>query len=703
MLLLLLYVQPPRGGGGGGAALGLFVYLFILFATVRTIPYPPHIGRTFAKLFEAPTMLAVTLGAATWFGYEFVTFFTHTRWGFLLRLVSGYPIGLMYQSFAALILQYYIPWGFTHLAAVLASLGVPSIIFSFLNSRSRVRNFLHFRVLDYFVLTFWAVFIVARLSFVYFQGGEYTRGACYSDFSFHLGLISSIAIGCNVNRTSLFRFETVICAGSPLAYPIFVNFHAAFLVSDCNMSFPNAMKWSAFVVGICFVYLIHALTLHFTNGDSWAAALSLPLWAFSGGLGFLEIADYGVNPAENAGNYIHDFNNHKVAFWFQSLTHIFHPQRSATFAMPLCYIAINALLCAVKMFEWRFFLFAALVVGITPQVQVHAFVALAIFSMVLAAVTLPFDHRWKRAAWGWAIFGIIANTIALPLWFPFLGRASGSDQFLAFRPIWRSHTYSPIGGFFSLWWKSLGVFGLIAIIFGHAVADLSQIRSYSASMAVFLVASVVMFQPWELDNCKIFQDGWIPLAVPFVAQYFTRVFRLAGNSVVRALVVGLFFSCLGSGLINLVIHEGYPGGIRQADTAMAGDWVAENSPVHAIFHAPDSHVLIPSACYAGRPLFQGYGGWTDSHGLTNLTRAVLIAPFDRGEKPEEAKKEKVGYQMKIEISPEEQHRFSQIEWWEPVMAYGNYQVWKLAYEGTTGSTKPAQTRRARSEEKSNRS
>jgi hypothetical protein len=25
---------------------------------------------------------------------------------------------------------------------------------------------------------------------------------------------------------------------------------------------------------------------------------------------------------------------------------------------------------------------------------------------------------------------------------------------------------------------------------------------------VFAVSSVVMFQPWALDSCKIFQDGW---------------------------------------------------------------------------------------------------------------------------------------------------------------------------------------------------
>jgi hypothetical protein len=636
-------------------------------------------------------MLAVSLASATWFGYETVTFFTHKHWSFLLRLFSGYPIGIIYQSFTALVLQYYMPWGNAHLAAVLAVLGVPSAVFYCINARARVRNRIQIRVMDVIFLTIAAAFIVTRLSLVYFKDGEKTRGACYSDFSFHLGLISSIAIGCNVNRSGLFRFETVISAGSPLAYPIFVNFHAAFLFVDCNVTFPDSMKWTAFLIGICFVFLIYSLTLQFTNGDSWAAALSLPLWGFTGGLGFLEVFDFGLKSTNSGTNYIHDFNQHKKAFWFQSLTHVFHPQRSATFAMPLCYITINALLCGVQQFDWRFFLLAALVVGVTPQTQVHAFAALAFFSLALAAVTFPFDGRFRRASLCWALFGLVANAIALPLWLPFAGRASSSNEFLSYKPIWTNPNYARIGGFFSLWWKSLGVFGLISLVFGYAVADAPQIRVYSAAMAVFFVASTVMFQPWELDNCKIFQDGWLPLAVGFVSQYFTRIWRQTSSFVIRTFLLILFFCCLGSGFLNLLFYEGYSGYLYGIGESQTGNWVAENSPVHSIFHATIEHVLVPCAAYAGRPLFQGYGGWTLSHGLLNSSRSVLVSQFDQGEMPGALREQHVDYLMKLFPSESDIQKISGIAWWEPVMSYSHYVVWKFSLEPHA----PAKTRSSR--------
>jgi hypothetical protein len=621
-------------------------------------------------------MLAVTLAGASWFGYELTTFFTHKRWHFLLRVFAGYPIGLIYQSFAALILQYYIPWGHTHLFAVLLTLGIPSIFLYIVNSRARVRNFISLRMIDLLILSLSAAFVVFRLHLVYFEKGEQTRGACYSDFSFHLGLISSLALGCNVNRSSLFHFETVISAGSPLAYPIFVNFHSAFLLADCDVSFPNAMRWSAFLVGICCVFLIHALAMRFTNEDSWAAALSLPLWGFTGGLGFLETFDYGVKRINAHLNYIHDFNNNKKAYWLQSLTHIFHPQRSATFALPLCYTAINALLCGVEKFQWNFFLFAGLIVAVTPQTQVHAFVALACFSIALAAVTFPFDARWKTAVRCWTVFGVAANAIALPLWLPFVGRASKSN-FLSFRPIWENRIYTPNGSFFGLWWKSLGVFGLISLVFGYAVADAKQIRLYLAAMAVFFIASTVMFQPWDLDNCKVFQDGWLPLAVPFVGQYFSRIWRRSPHFVIHLFLILLFCSALGSGILNLILYEGYGSHIRHASRVLSGMWVAENTPVHSIFHSTTGEVMIPSACYAGRPLFQGYLGWTDSHGLTNASRNELVRSFDIGDLPGVAQAEGVLYNMKISPSADILAQFADKSWYEPVMSYEAYWIWKL--------------------------
>lgn len=625
-------------------------------------------------------MLPIALSSAGWFGYELVTSLARNKWDLLTRLCSGFPIGFIYQAFLALVVQYYISWGRLHLSIVLGVMIVISLILHLYNSTFHPSLRIKLKIIDILALSLASFFLVYRLSLVYFRDGIYTRGACYSDFSFHTQLISSFAVGCNVNRSSLFRFETVMSAGNELAYPVFVNFHAAFLVSDCGASWPDSMKWSAFCVGACFVVLIHALTMRFTEGDSVAAACAIPLWMFSGGMGFLDIFRYGLDRRASKVNYIHSFGDGKSTFWFQSMTHIFHPQRSATFALPLCYIAMNALLTGITKFEWRFFVLAALAVGVTPQTQVHAYVAMALFSIVLAATTFPFNRKWISAVKCWAIFGIVANVIAFPLCVPYLDRTADGHDFFDFRPIWKnpSYTTSKRFAFLNVWWRALGVFGMISLIFGYAVCNERQIRIYSASMVVFIVSSAIMFQPWELDNCKVFQDGWMPLAIGFVGQYFSKAWRRTSSRVFKSILCILFCSCIASGLLNMATYESYSGHLYSSEDAEAGKWASENTSPHAIYHAPND-VLVPTASYAGRRLFYGYRGWIQSHGLLNETRDSLSHSFNKGDNPESCLQNNISYTIAFE-SRFSEHAVIDRDWWELIFEFGRYRIWKLTYQ-----------------------
>jgi hypothetical protein len=457
-------------------------------------------------------------------------------------------------------------------------------------------------------------------------------------------------------------------------------------MADCDVSIQYAMKWSAFLVGICQVFMIHALSMKFTKGDSMASCLAIPLWFFSGGLGFLEVLDYGLCQNSDS-NYIHDLLKNRHLFWFQSLTHIFHPQRSATFAMPLCYITIYALLEGTDTFNWKFFALAGIIVGITPQTQAHAFVSLAIFAIVLSVVCFPFSESglYGKAIKCWVIFGVIANVIAFPLWIPFVSRASENSEFFDIRPNWNMESYVDCSNplrFFVLWWRSLGVFGVVALFFGWTTADWSQIRQYFASMGVFFVASVVMFQPWELDNCKVYQDGWMPLALGFVGQYFSKLLSLSKSVIMKLVLFLLLITCCCSGLLSLITYERWQIPFASIAELGAGQWVAENSPRMAIFHAKNSETMVPASCYGGRRLFEGYRGWVTSHGLNNRTRTLYSAYFDDGGREKEAREENIGYMI---LSASEE--YSQKSWavdahhsWEPVFGFAQYRIWKMRDE-----------------------
>jgi hypothetical protein len=38
-----------------------------------------------------------------------------------------------------------------------------------------------------------------------------------------------------------------------------------------------------------------------------------------------------------------------------------------------------------------------------------------------------------------------------------------------------------------------------------------------------------MFQEWELDNTKLLHDGWLPVAVGLVGQYFAFLFARSSH------------------------------------------------------------------------------------------------------------------------------------------------------------------------------
>ncbi|OHT10498.1 hypothetical protein TRFO_20161 [Tritrichomonas foetus] len=624
-------------------------------------------------------MIIPTLACACWCGYEVVTALARNKWDFLLRVFSGIPLGIIYQSFFVLIIQYFIPWGFNLGVIVIISFSIISIILHYFNNRFHPSLRIRMKVIDALSILISMLFVFVRLELIYFEEGRFTRGAAYSDFSFHTELASSFAIGFNTNRTSFLGFETPMSSGSPLAYPILVNYYSAFLYSCCEVTYPIAFRWPTLLIGISFVYIIHSLTLYYTH-DSLAAALSLPLWAFSGGLGFLEVFDYGIAPLNSGVNYIHEFHKRKNVFWFQSLTHIFHPQRSATFALPLCYITILSLICGIEKFEWRFFLLAALAVGITPQTQVHAYAALAIFSIALAAITLPLNDQFFKAAFCWTIFGLSANIIALPLCLPYFDRTEKNNDFFNVKPIWHDKRYAePPFAFFKVWWNALGVFFVISLFCGFATASQHQIKIYFAGLAVFLVASTIMFQPWELDNCKVFQDGWMPIAVGFVAQFFSKVLQKSHSTIINLFMLILFFASIGSGFLSLITYENYRGHIYSQADEQAGKWIAENTPVDAIFYQSKDHVMAPSASYAGRRLFFGYSGWMSSHGLMNATRYSALNSLENGINPETNHNFNVKYVV-VDLNEKNTKSFDDAKFYSKVMEIGQYVLYNFIDE-----------------------
>ncbi|KAH0787073.1 hypothetical protein GPJ56_009071 [Histomonas meleagridis] len=446
-----------------------------------------------------------------------------------------------------------------------------------------------------------------------------TKGAAYSDLPFHLNLISSFVYGCNNPRDSFFSVNTPFFAGEPLAYPIIPNYHAAATM----VTGLTTVRYALFVpaVFICFSLIvgIYSLTFYFTKRH-FCAIVSLFIFTNLGGLGWTHKFDpkHADDPRRD---WIHDWGNGQMEYWFHPIMHIIIPQRSALWSLPLCFWIILMLALAVEHHDLKMFILAGIFTGFLPQLQVHSFVAIAQYAVFLCLITFPFKSRikFKKAFIQWAIYGIVANVIAFPQLIPFFGRVNKQKKsFLRINPIWntpdkRKFKHPAI----ILWWRGLGVFAAISLIFGFASLDKWQITLYIPSIVTFILTNIIRYQPWELDNTKLFYASWIPLALGVVSQY---LYYLVRKKKIFFLLIGIiifviFMVSMGlSAFMSTWQSFFYPTNIFSENDYRFGLWISENTNSKAVFLA-ELPPMNPISTIGGRQCFVGYGGWAISHGL----------------------------------------------------------------------------------------
>lgn len=401
---------------------------------------------------------------------------------------------------------------------------------------------------------------------------QFSKGACYSDIPFHMNIINAFVMGCN-SKVKLYNknsaFLSVFFAGEPLAYPIIPNWYSASLMQSGFTSIRYALLIPSIFVSYSLIISFYSLSFYYSRSH-FVSSLSLLLLFNLSGLSFTHLVEYTYSKLTNDHNrqgenlllwiiknfeftidqhrdndWIHIWDGGREEYWFHPITHIMLPQRASLWSMPLCYWTILLLLIASRDHDYTIMILAGILTGLTPQVQAHSFIALVQWSVTFCFIRfvsdlyIRFTDKTKKSHDRlsiiknlvsdyiklWGIYGLLSVAIALPQVVPYLGRVETSENsFFQFNPIWntpyqKGRLFKPI----QLWWNGLGCFAAIAIFFGWASITQRQLFMYIPSFVVFIIANFVRYQPWELDNTKIFYACWIPIATPFVATFLSKL------------------------------------------------------------------------------------------------------------------------------------------------------------------------------------
>jgi len=621
-------------------------------------------------------MIVLSIFSFWWFGYELITLCIQNRWQYISRLLAGFSIGVLYQSLISFMIQYVIGWHEKLSTIVVTIFLALSLMIHLWNRRLSPSYVISMTRFDFCVLIINIIFTSYRISQHNLENGRTTRGASWGDMTFQLQIASSFSVGPNQHRNSLFGIKNPIYHNVTFAYPVLPDFYCAYLFSACGASNRNSILWTSMINGISFVYFLHYLALKLTN-SSVSASLVFPLWYFAAGLGFTEIFEHPLEKNWVKYNYIFSFSSISHVMWFPQMSHSFLSQRCTTFALPVCIIVILFLIDGSVSYHWGFFVAASIGVAVLPQTQAHAFVAIATYSISYALISFLMSNNKLKVFKAWLLFGICANSLAIPLSLPLLKRVSNESSFCRIAPLWKDKTFThPPYPFFRLWWTALGSFGFISLFTGFVTSDKKLIIRYIPAICVFLLSNYVVFSPWARDNCKAIQDGWLPLAVAFVAQFLERTWKLSKHIIIKVMLVFIYLSCIASGLLAFFLQDLQKVEIANPGNVNCGRWAIENMPVDSVISHRRIHD-VPHAVFGGKAIFYGWGFWIESHGMINTTMEKISNDMETGIDASVYIEMGSHYVMKIMLPSPYETYFDKSDNWEEVSFYYDFKMYKL--------------------------
>ncbi|MDQ6692061.1 MAG: hypothetical protein M3Z13_04760 [Candidatus Dormibacteraeota bacterium] len=432
----------------------------------------------------------------------------------------------------------------------------------------------------------------------------------WGDWAAHLAYAGSFAYGQN------FPPEFPIDPGHRLGYPFMIDFLAASLV-PVGASLYSSLAVTSGFLALAFpgVFYLSGVRL---VGSRAAAALAVFVFVLGGGLGFI----YLFKEVSAGGSAIlfhlpHEYTHMTAANyqWLNPVLANLLPQRSTLFGFSVALIAIAVLFSARAEAGFAPYLFAGVLVGVTPLFHVHAYgtvVALSVFWAALAP-----RRQWIAFFIPALVFGLPAVAWMFP---PARDACAGAHAVCLFglkvQVGWLATSDGHSDSVPWFWLKNLGLFipALVAAQLWRGLIGTGFALYFAPMWLWFVIPNVVLLHPWDWDNNKFF-IFWALLGSLPVGALLARLVMRGRAGIAAAAVLSLVLGL--SGALDLARALDYRVSsipftdARGLDTAA---WVRENTPARAIFLTSREH-NEPVAALAGRRVVLGYTGWIWSYGI----------------------------------------------------------------------------------------
>jgi hypothetical protein len=461
----------------------------------------------------------------------------------------------------------------------------------------------------------------------------------WGDWSQHLGDVTAFAYGDNFPPTH------PRLAGASFAYHYLTSLTVAAMVR-LGLDPVRALPLHSCVLSLFVALSVVAFARRLT-GRTAAAALVLVLFVLGGGLGWwFQLADSaGAQEGWRAllrapwdGGLEASHNLQWKSMFFALIA----PQRALLYGLPLGLLSLTLLYSGVTSGRGRDFMMAGVVAGLLPFAHLGTLLALALVTPLLC---LLFPLRQ------WALFFGAWAAMAMPqVWV----QQDGPGAMGAMR-IELGWLAAP-DPWLWFWLKNLGLFvplSLVALAYRDVLAPRAR-RFLAGFMPVFVIANVVVFQPWAWDNTKVLAYWFLATCI-LVGALLSAAWAKAG-ALVRATIVGALATMVLSGVLesfNQLLGRDRHLMLTAEEVSLA-DSVRARIPPRAVLAVGLRH-NHPVTLLTGRRVLLGFPGWMWSQGLDYGDRErALSAMFALSpEAPRLFRRYGVDY---VVIGPEERER-----------------------------------------------
>ena len=430
-------------------------------------------------------------------------------------------------------------------------------------------------------------------------------GGMYGDTALHAAYTSRLATG-------EFPIQNPLYAGKILVYPFANDLLSATLrISGLNLNLSFTLPQILFLIG--FLTLFYKICRKFTSDKGFLTALLILFLGWGSGWFFF----FGEWINSNIGFWqfiTRDYtNNSQYNLYFHNiLTGLVLPERSF---LPGLFLGLLIFLNLAEYFHdtsRKFLIIAGIVFGTLPLWHTHTFIYFAI-TIGIYCIGLIIKDRSKKLFVDLFLMILMSVIFAIPSLILFL-QNHNLGNFVHISLGWQNGHENII-----LFWLKNSLLTIPMALGGFWILKRDLKIYFIPSFAIFTLANLVIFQPWDWDNIKLLSWSFLFFSI-LAGFYLSRVSKI--NNLFKFPVLLIMLVSIASGVLSILFQLKNSYVIYDQQDIALGNWAMTNTKTSDIFIIdPVPNHPIPGL--SGRLVYSGYPGHLWVHGIDYSERETL--------------------------------------------------------------------------------